>query len=201
MRQDTPELAKLRGEVARLSGYERELAQLKTTDTAKENDPTETAMRSWLSRVSLLKQHLEQTPNAMIPEFQFLTEEDWLNVARDRIDIDTDYRKATSALRNAAERKFGNMLQRALKQYMQANNSEFPTDLSQLRPYFESPPDDAVLQRWQIAPADIIPNIRVGSEDWIVTQKAGPVDEEYDSRLVLGPMGSGSNPYSMRPRR
>jgi len=83
---------------------------------------------------------------------------------------------------------------------MQANNSQFPTDLSQLRPYFESPPDDAVLQRWQIAPADFIPNIRVGSEDWIVTQKASPVDEEYDSRFVFGPMGTGSNPYSMRPR-
>ena len=39
----------------------------------------------------------------------------------------------------------------------------------------------------------------VDGEDRIVTQKASPVDEEYDSRLVLGPMGSGSNPYSMRP--
>jgi len=43
----------------------------------------------------------------MIPEFQFLTEEDWLNSARNKIDSDTVYRKAMSALRKAAENKFG----------------------------------------------------------------------------------------------
>jgi len=195
LRRDTVELAKLRGEVARLRADARQLARLQEADTQKENDPTETAMRSWLSRVSLLKQRLEQTPSAKIPEFQFLTEEDWLNVARDKIDTDTDNRKAMSALRKAAESKFGSLVQRALRQYMQANNSQFPTELSRLRPYSESPLDDAVLKRWQIAPANLIPNMRVGSEDWVVTQKAGPVDEDYDSRLVFGPNGSGANSF------
>src|SRR2546422_2182071 len=51
-----------------------------------ESDPAESAARSWLSRVSLLKQHLEQAPNAKIPEFQLLNEEDWLNVARAKLD-------------------------------------------------------------------------------------------------------------------
>ena len=152
-------------------------------------------LRSWLSRVGLLKQRLESAPNATVPEFRFLTEEDWLNVTRERIETELDYRKAMSALRNAAERKFGSILQGALRQYIQANNSQSPTDLSQLIPYFESPPDAAVLQRWQIAPADRVPNIRVGNENWIVTQNASPVDEDYDSRLVFGPFGMGSKPY------
>ncbi|PYI82900.1 MAG: hypothetical protein DME26_16195, partial [Verrucomicrobia bacterium] len=63
--------------------------------------------------------------------------------------------------------------------------------------YFESPPGDAVLQRWEIAPAERVPNVRVGG-DWIVTQKTTPVDEDYDSRLVFGPFGSGSNPFKAR---
>jgi hypothetical protein len=31
--------------------------------------------------------------------------------------------------------------------------SEWPPDLPQLRPYFESPVEDALLQRWEVAPA------------------------------------------------
>ena len=194
LRRETANVARLRGEVARLRADAQKLAQLRAPDNKGESDPAESAARSWLSRVSLLRQHLEQAPNAKIPEFQFLTEEDWLNVARAKLDTDADYRKAMSALRNAAEHKFGSIVQAALRQYLQANNSQFPAELSQLQPYFESPPGDAVLQRWEIAPAERVPNVRVGG-DWIVTQKAAPVDEDYDSRLVFGPFGTGSNPY------
>lgn len=49
----------------------------------------------------------------------------------------------------------------------------------QLQPYFESPLDNIVLQRWKVAPADEVPNVRLG-DDWVVTQKS-PVDEDYDS--------------------
>ena len=28
-------------------------------------------------------------------------------------------------------------------------------------------------------------NFRIGASDWIVTQKALPIDEEYDSRMVI----------------
>jgi len=87
-------------------------------------------------------------------------------------------------------------LQPALRQYIQANNSQFPTDLTQLQPYFESPLDDVVLQRWKVAPADEVPNVRLGG-DWVVTQKS-PVDEDYDSRIVFGPSGSGGTGFKAR---
>ena len=50
--------------------------------------------------------------------------------------------------------------------------------------------DNAVLQRWKIAPASEVPNVRIGASDWIVTQKALPIDEEYDSRMVIIPTAS-----------
>src|SRR5439155_20722886 len=74
LRRDTTELARLRGEVARLRNDAQELAQFKRAATDSANDPTASEMKSWLSRVSQLKQHLERTPNQKIPELQFVTE-------------------------------------------------------------------------------------------------------------------------------
>lgn len=187
LRRDTAELAKLRGELARLRTEARELAQLKTATT--QDHQTETAAKSWLSRVSLLKQRVDQMPNSKIPELQFLTERDWLDAARDDLESEAEYRKAMSRLRNAAEGKVSKLLQTALNQYLRANHSQLPTNLAQLRPHFELPVDDAILQRWEIAPAERVPNVRLGG-DWIVTQKGPPADEEYDQRLVFGPFGS-----------
>jgi len=197
LRRATAELPKLRGEVLRLRTDAQEQARSRPADDKMQNAPTEAAAKSWLSRVNLLKQHLEQAPGARIPELKFLTEEDWLDVARDRLDTDIDYRMALSRLRGAAERRFGSVLQAALKQYQQANQSQWPTDLSQLQPFSESPLDAAALQRWEIAPAERVPNVRLGG-DWILTQKA-PVDEEYDQILVYGSSGNGSTGFRTRP--
>ena len=175
LKRNPTELLKLRGEVARLQ------------NTA--NDPAESAVKNTLAKVNLLKQRLEQTPGAKIPEFQFLTEQDWLNATKNNLDTDDDYRRAFSELRNAAGQNFRPMMQLALRQYIQANNGQFPTDLSQLQPYFNPPVDAAILPRWQILPAADFPNTSAGTV-WVVTQKAA-VDDEYDECLVLGPDGGG----------
>jgi chromosome segregation ATPase len=188
LRRDATELANLRGEVARLRSDSRELAQLKAADTNAAQDPTESEMKSWLSRVNQLKQHLEQVPGQKIPELQFVTEQDWLDAARGGLNTEADYRKASSTLRNLGERKFVTaLLQPALKQYLEANNRELPTDLSQLQPFFMSPVDDAVLQRWEVMSAERMKSLGF-SGDTIISQKA-PVDEVYDTRFGIGPNG------------
>jgi RNA polymerase sigma factor (sigma-70 family) len=174
--ENTAELLKLRAEVTRLQN--------------QANGPTDSAAKSWVNRVNLLKQRLEQTPSAKIPELQFVTEQDWLNAARGNLDTDADYRRALSSLRNACENKVANMLQKALKVYIQNNSGQLPTDLSQLQPYFDSPMDDAVLQRWEIAPASTVKSLSMGG-DVIITQKA-PVDDVFDTRYGIGPNGFGS---------
>jgi RNA polymerase sigma factor (sigma-70 family) len=169
------ELLKLRGEVASLR--------------RSENDPLTLAANNLVAKVNKLKRRLEETPNAKIPELQFLTEKDWLDAAEANLNTDLDYRRALSSLRNSAENEFVNVLKPALDKYIQANNGQFPTDLSQLQEYFSSPVDDAILQRWEITSPKTVPNVGVG-EDGIITEKA-PVDDIFDSRNVVGNRGSG----------
>ena len=184
------ELLRLRAEVARLRTDAQELARSKAEN---QGGSTEAAAKSWLARVDQLKQRLETVPSAKIPEFQLLTEEDWLKAAKGDLNTDEDYRRAFSALRGAAEGKFAPMLKKALDKYLKANNKQFPTDLAQLQSYFETPVDGAILQRWEIAPASTVKNLGLGG-DVIITQKDA-VDDVYDTRYGIGPHGSGSTDF------
>ena len=187
LRRNTAELPRLRAEVTRLQGDSQALAVMKT---AEAGDPTQAEMKSWLARVNLLKQRLEQMPDKRIPEMEFVTEQDWLDAARGNLDTDTDYRRAMSSLRNAATSKFVPQLRIALRKYLDSNNKEFPTDVAQLRLYFEPPVSDAILQRYAVLPSEELPSLVMGGK-WIISQRA-PVDGEFDSRMGIGPNGNGS---------
>ncbi|MCI0350640.1 MAG: hypothetical protein L0Z53_14545, partial [Acidobacteriales bacterium] len=148
----------------------------------------------WVKRVSQLKERLEQWPEKKIPELQFVTEEDWLNAAKGNLNTEADYRRALSSLRAAGENKFiTTLLRPALKEYGRANNGQLPADLSQLQSYFKSPVDEAILQRWEVAPAETVKALGLGG-DVIITQRA-PVDELYDTRFGIGPNGFGSTDF------
>ena len=175
---------------ARLRADSQALQQVKAEDEAAANDPSQKAMLSWLDRVERLKQLLEQTPGAKIPEMQWLTEQDWLSAAHGKLETDDDYHRAFSNLRGIAANKFSFKAFPALQKYQKANNGKFPTDLSQLQPYFDSPIDPSILQGWQIVPAVDVPSLKFGG-DWIITQKTA-VDEELDTRVGIGANGYGS---------
>ena len=197
LRKDRAELPKLRGEVGRLRNDSQQLAKLKSGDV---NDPTLSEAVLWQERAKSLKQHTEQNPVAKIPELQFATEQDWLNAARGPLETEKDYRRAMSQLRNSMESKFASDLQPALKKFMDENKNQFPTDLSQLQPYFKSPVDEAILQRYAILPKEKIPSLGMGGQ-WIISQRS-PVDEEFDSRVGVGPSGWGSSgTHSWRDER
>src|SRR5262249_20526207 len=112
VKNDASELLRLRSEVTRLKNR---LAEL-------ENDPAETTARAWVDRVNRLKQRLEQNPQARIPELRFVTEEDWLEVARYKLETEDDYRRALASLRGIGSRTFADSIFKALKEYLKANN-------------------------------------------------------------------------------
>jgi RNA polymerase sigma factor (sigma-70 family) len=175
------ELLKLRGEVTRLRQANAESSAA---------DSREALMKSWLAREDQLKKFVQQYPNKSIPEFQLLSEQQWLDTAMNaKFDTDKDVQQELANLRHAAENNFASQAQSALSKYMNANNGQFPTDLSQLQQYFSSPVDDAILQRWEIAPANVNPSVGVG--DTIITEKAS-VDETLDQRWAIGANGFGS---------
>jgi hypothetical protein len=187
------ELLKLRGEVTNLRAKAQELAQSQTDNS---NDLVEVAAKNWLTKVNLLKQRLDQMPNSKIPELQFATEIDWLNAAlgTSQLNKDEDYLWDLHNLFEAVEDRFGKMGNKALQKYIQANNGQFPTDLSQLQSYFDSPVDDAILQRYEIVPASSIPKAAEVGDNWLVAQKV-PAFENYknEGREVFGANGYGNS--------
>ena len=139
---------------------------------------------SWLDRVNRLKQRLEQTPAAGIPELKMLSETDWLSVAKAwPLGSDNQNRIALSRLRSLAESKLGRNVEAALKKYLGANGGNFPTDLGQLQGYFSEPVDSAMLERWQIVPGNNLPGINEGTP--VITQKTA-VDDAVDDRIIIG---------------
>jgi RNA polymerase sigma factor (sigma-70 family) len=180
LRQDTADVARLRAEVERL----------RENMPASNGDATALAAKSWLARVNQLKARVQQTPGAKIPEFQFLTDQDWLNAAKGDLNTDEDYLRALSQLRDIAEGAFiKTALKPALNLYAQANNGQFPTDISQLQPYFNPPVDNSILQRWEVAPESTVPSL--GEGPTMITQIAA-VNPDYDSRYAVGLIGWGT---------
>jgi RNA polymerase sigma factor (sigma-70 family) len=182
------ELLKLRDEVTRFRRDSEELAQLKS-NAAKNGMELED--KAWLDRVGRLKQRLGQTPEAKIPELQFLTEQDWLYAANHALDTDDDYRAAFADLRARGEGRFLDQAQKVLRKYLDDNKGQFPSDLSQLAPYFDDPSSANILQqRYQIVPANNIQQANIDGKqgDWLITLKV----QDSGSQWGLGQNGVGA---------
>jgi hypothetical protein len=200
------ELLQLRNAVGQLRGTVKEVDQLRSEidrirdalqkqaeqrgSNASHGSPTalladEMPLRQ--ARIAELKRWLEKRPEEKIPELQFLSEAAWVKQANWQAVTDEEYRGRMSALRGNAESKFAQMTYKALKQYAQANDGRFPSELSQLTPYYEAAVEDAILERYAIVPAKSLTFLDgdwKGGE-WVVTQKA-PVNRKYDGRIAVG---------------
>ena len=65
----------------------------------------------------------------------------------------------------------------------------FPPTSPRLKPYFDSPIYDGILERYTILPASsLVSELRPGG-DWVITQKA-PVNEEQDWRTATSLTGT-----------
>jgi RNA polymerase sigma factor (sigma-70 family) len=177
------ELLKLRGEISRLR------------EQLPESDSRAVLMKSWLQREDQLKQMVKQHPEKTIPELALLSEQDWLNAAKDaQFSSDEDVRHDLANLRHTGENLFASLASTALKQFVEANNGQFPSSLSDLLPYFGQNIDAAILNRWQIVPQSNLPNQNMGGL-YVITEKA-PVDTDLDNRWAIGPgsYGNGGGP-------
>jgi RNA polymerase sigma factor (sigma-70 family) len=189
LKSNSTELLKLRAEVARL----RETKNAPSAATAT-NDSKDEILKSWLAREDKLRQLAAQHPEKSIPEFQLLTDRQWLDIAMNaRFETDDDTRNVLAQLRHVAEDDFVSQTHVALMDYLKNNDGHFPTDLSQLQPYFKTPMDSALFQRWQITSALAVPNVGVG--DTIITLKGEPIDPDRDQQWAVGERGYGSSTY------
>jgi hypothetical protein len=186
------ELLRLRGEVARLRQGLRDSNQTKTSGTGSSEDPgMEAALKTWAARVGLLKQRLEQMPDKRIPELQLVADKDWFDAVKSvkKLETEDDYRQALDDLRRNVKSEFAHMLQVALRGYAKANADQLPTDLSQLKPYFDKPVDDAILARYTLLQTGKVSE----ASDYLVAETAPPVDDEFDTVYKISINGVNSS--------
>ena len=148
---------------------------------------------SWQERAGLLREVLDELPEQNIPELRLATDDDWLDAAKEKLETADDYRRALAKLRSLAISRFAHLAQPALTQYFYGHDRQFPTDMSQLKPYLNRPIDDAIWQRYMFAAADTVGNVRMGGETIITLRSV--VDPTYDEEFVIGPNGFGSASY------
>jgi hypothetical protein len=179
LRRDAADQAKLRGEETRLRAVEQQSGQSKAS-AAVSDDPFTQSVLALTQRAGELNWHLQRMPEKKIPELQLLTENDWLSVAKEvSLQSEADVRLALCELRNVAKHKFATYALQAVDNFIAANNGQMPTDVSQLKPYFEVPVEDEMLQRYQVLqPGD-------GSslqDNWVLSERVR-VDPDYDVHL------------------
>jgi RNA polymerase sigma factor (sigma-70 family) len=193
LRGSLADLPKLRGEVVRSREASRELAQLKALSATNGTDPAlDEAFKTWAVRATRLRQRLDQAPDQQIPELRFLSEQHWFDSVKNlkQLDTDKDFNEAFSTARNLAKSEFGQMLRKALRGYTDANNGQLPQDLSQLKPFFDQPVDDAVLQRYKLLQSGALN--AVPADEYLVADIAPLIDENRDAVYRFSMNGTSS---------
>jgi hypothetical protein len=183
------EVLRLRGQVGRLNQDVEELARSKTAGPLSRSQMLSSMRAAYSERANQLKDILAANSSERIPELSFLSDDNWLWLAHKRpLDSRDGVRRAMSTTRQMAEENFvADLLRPALQKYVEESGGEFPTDVSQLKPYFKSSVDEAVLKRWSVlSKSNLVPSLRAQlDEDWYITQKA-PVDAALDQRILCG---------------
>jgi hypothetical protein len=166
------ELLRLRGEIARLRSDSDELARLKAAQQKEQKTQPQLSAGPWIKRLNQLQQFLAQHPGEAIPEMQFAEVSAWLNSIQSELETEDALRNASFVFRNQAQMKFTGLIGEAVRQFEQANNGQFPTDLSQLLQYCDPAVGRTMMDLYEIVPRNAVkdPTFDAGS-DWIITRK------------------------------
>ena len=174
--QAPAELLRLRGEVTLLKAS---LAQ-------RGNDPTQAAAADVVAKVRDLKEWLARNPGETIPELELLAPRDWLfrvlNVPAGSKDGWT-----ASLLRTDAKNISTSLIGAALVRYLLASRGQLPNDVTELKPYFQSPFDDAILQRYELLHAGHMRDFPEAEP--IVVEKSPIQRGQYDALFKIGAFG------------
>ena len=82
------------------------------------------------------------------------------------------------------------MTRKAIKKFAEANDRALPGDLSQLKPFFETPVDDAMLSRYSLLQTGKLADI---PNEYLFAEKTPPVDDQFDSHFEFGMHGTHSS--------
>lgn len=147
--------------------------------------------KAWLARVRQLQRDFAARPDQRIPEMQWLTDADWLRVARlAELATEEGKRRARAAIRDAACAHFIQRLQPALRRWAMEASAGGVVPMEALNSYFEQPIDATVFGRY-VLEKDPKAAPRSGRE-WVVRCRA-PIDADYDQRFEAHVSSNGSS--------
>jgi RNA polymerase sigma factor (sigma-70 family) len=185
--RQTAELLRLRAEVSKLTREAAEATRAAAPERRPPDDPMELAARALLGKMNRLKQRLQEEPRLDIPELVYLNNQVWARIANfNALETEDDFREALCGLRDAAKQSFASRMGKALIEFVVAYNGQLPGDVLQLKPYFDPPVDEAILQRYEMLHSGRLSD--VPSSDSLIAERA-PVDEKYDLLYKIGAGG------------
>jgi RNA polymerase sigma factor (sigma-70 family) len=185
------QVLKLRAEITHLQSEIQELANSKTNGPLSREEKLASLRELYADRIQWLKDLFAANPSQAVPELKYFPEYRWLEeVEYDHHAFDPDNAYLLSGTRGLAQITFAeSTIRPALRKFLKQNQGQFPSDLSQLQPYFTTPVDTGTLQDWVILPMKSLqPGLRIDG-DWAITQKA-PVNAALDERFVMGAKGA-----------
>ena len=185
----TNRLASLAGEIAKLGGNSTELLKLRGQvallqgNLSQTNDPFVQTALAWQARKERLKRLFEERPDQRIPEMQFLTDQQWLDIAKNS-DLTTEagIGVAMSTARFFAHNDVAPIFQAALKDFMAANAGNLPGNISELKLFLDPPLDEAILDRYKVLSADL----RQGWLEGVDVIEKSVVDKVRETVFAIG---------------
>lgn len=186
LNRDPSEVLKLRAELTRLRADFEELGRLKMLKPEQDdqNDLTPRTPTAWLARANTLKTWIAVHPEQQIPEFQYLREENWLDVVKGS-NLRGEYAPRTAAfmLRARAKEAFGDKLSVALRNFVSEHDGDLPTDLRELNPYLSPPMTDDLISAYKLFYSG--KNADVPKDKWPIAE-IRPLEEPGGAHLVIG---------------
>jgi hypothetical protein len=181
-------------------------ASNRATPQVTSSDPFVASILSIAENAGAINRAFHRAPEKEIPEMCFVKESTWLGIAQRYPTLnsgngsDETMSEAMAAVREAAKNEFGSMAGKAVAKFKKSTGGNLPTDINQLKPYFDVPVSDAMLQRYQIGAGDspIALSLKSAPKDKydIVLTERAPVDRRFDSRYSLF-IGGGIENISM----
>lgn len=160
-------------------------------------DPlVESALEAWLGRVRALSAWVEKMPDRRIPEMKLLTQDDWLEAAKNaKVDTELGAREALANLRRLALQRFSKTMDGVIRKYQAGHPHQLPDNPSDLAAYLDPSIDPAILLDYEkklLAGAKVVDK-GGGTPTTVLASKI--VDDMFDYTYGYTPGGAAVIQY------
>jgi hypothetical protein len=187
-----------------LKSLEDGLAKLEQGGDADEGNTEvqENALASWFDKIEKIKDFIKNNPKYAIPEFKYLTAQQWLSATGREMETEADYRKSAALLRIYAMGHATMLLSQAISDFSRAHNGNPPQNYADIQQYL---PEDFDYSRYTDIPFGECPpggTPGSGNHGPYIIKDVGPMDPIWDLSIWIsaGPsVAVGGTPLDWRP--